>query len=181
MKYSIAFLGVGGQGIVFVAEVLSEALFRQGKYVAQLQSYGAEVRGGTVLAYVVVDDEPIDNPFIEGFTIALILHKSVLSRWQSHIRNSQYVFADRDLVGDVTESIGKPVVLVPIYRVSMENSVSGSENIVALGFTYGTKLVSELDPAIVYEVLNRKAGAEKNIKAFRVGLELGERYRAQLT
>ena len=169
MVMSVAFGGSGGQGIVFAAEVLAETLFEHGLYVSQLQSYGAEVRGGSVLAYVVLDDKPIENPFIESFSIAVVLHRAVVARWRKHFENSSVLVVDSDLVGSELPN----AVRLPIARKAMENGVGGAENVVAVGIALRL-LPIEVPKDVVLRVLSKRRNFEINARALELGLSLGE-------
>ncbi len=166
MALSIAFLGRGGQGIVFAAEVVAETFFRMGMYVAQMQSYGAEVRGGSVLAYVVVDEKPIENPFVESFSIAIALHDAGVRRWRRHVENTAIVLYDSDLAKSL-EGLGNAIP-IPIARKCMERGVGGRENIAAIGLL--TNLV--IDRGTVVEILKIRKDFEKNLRALEIGIEL---------
>ncbi len=168
MAKSIAFLGRGGQGIVFAANTLSEILFKSGYYVSQLQSYGAEVRGGSVLAYTVFDREPIVNPFIESFTVAVVLHEYGVKRWVRHLENSQLVIVDSELVKTRLEN----TVEAPLSRKAIEHGVYKVLNMVALGLVLGMGVV-EVDERVVEGVLRGRKGFELNYKACRLGRSIG--------
>lgn len=173
---SIAFLGRGGQGIVFAASVLAETLFRKGLYVAQLQSYGAEVRGGSVLAYVVYDEKHVDNPFIESFDTAVLLHEAAVTRWTFILRNSNIVIVNKDLVQTF---YGKKVITVPLTRTLSEENLQGKENICSLGLIKGLGLVDYNDEDLI-EILEKHTDWEQNVRAYNIGLKLGERIRRNI-
>jgi len=166
LRGSIAFIGAGGQGIVFAAQLLAETLFEWGLYVAQLQSYGAEVRGGSVLAYVVFDEEPIEDPYIYRHTVAVVLHEIGLRRWRRHAEEASKVLYDRDLV----KTPATTWIPVPITRRCIDAGVHGSENVaaaaIALGMA-GRDMVERLR-----SIVARRPRAEQNLRAIDVGLEL---------
>ncbi len=175
MAKSIAFLGRGGQGIVFAANSLSEILFNSGYYVSQLQSYGAEVRGGSVIAYTVFDREPIENPFIESFTLAVVIHEYGVKRWVRHLENSNLVVVDRDLV---KTRIGNTLE-APLSSKAIEHDVYKALNMVALGLALGIGVV-EVDDNVVEDVLRGKKGFEINYKAYKLGKSIGLSIRSTL-
>jgi len=55
----IRFHGRGGQGAVTAAEILADAIFREGKHTQKIPLYGSERRGAPVTAFVRIDDKPI--------------------------------------------------------------------------------------------------------------------------
>ncbi len=52
--------GRGGQGVVTAAEMLSIAAFEEGKHAQAIPSFGSERMGAPVVAYVRIDDAPIE-------------------------------------------------------------------------------------------------------------------------
>jgi len=167
LEISIAFAGRGGQGLVFAATLLANTLFKQGYYVAQLQSYGAEVRGGSVLAYVVASDMPIENPFVDSFTLFIALHEAGVKRWLKLAQQSSIVILNRDLVE--TKTFPNTIVL-PITRKVEEAGARGRENIAALGILAALGVARN---ELLIEVLRRQKEFEKNRIAYKAGYALG--------
>ena len=58
--FEIRIHGRGGQGVVTAAEMLSIAAFEEGKHSQAIPSFGSERMGAPVVAYVRIDDEPIE-------------------------------------------------------------------------------------------------------------------------
>lgn len=162
---------MGGQGIVFAATVLGETLYRLGYYVAQLQNYGASVRGGAVYGYVVFGEDEIVNPFIEELEVLVILHEQGRKRWENIVSKSEKVIYDKDLVKPVENGIA-----LPIAKEADKHGVYRALNMVALGIASRILGVEGIDEA-VNEVLRNKKNYELNIKAYRLGGKLAHRIR----
>lgn len=58
--FEIRIHGRGGQGVVTAAEMLSIAAFEEGKHSQAIPSFGSERMGAPVVAYVRIDEEPIE-------------------------------------------------------------------------------------------------------------------------
>jgi pyruvate ferredoxin oxidoreductase gamma subunit len=58
--FQVRIHGRGGQGVVTAAEMLSIAAFEEGKHAQAIPSFGSERMGAPVVAYVRIDDEPIE-------------------------------------------------------------------------------------------------------------------------
>ncbi|MCP5152969.1 MAG: 2-oxoacid:acceptor oxidoreductase family protein [Ectothiorhodospiraceae bacterium] len=58
--FEIRIHGRGGQGVVTAAEMLSVAAFAEGRHSQAIPSFGSERMGAPVVAYVRIDDEPIE-------------------------------------------------------------------------------------------------------------------------
>ena len=65
--FQVRIHGRGGQGVVTAAEMLSIAAFEEGKHSQAVPSFGSERMGAPVVAYVRIDDEPIElrEPVLE--------------------------------------------------------------------------------------------------------------------
>jgi len=91
----IAIAGRGGQGIVYLGRLLGKVGMEMGLYAAVTSSYGAEVRGGSVLTNVVIDNNEILNPYIEEYDYIIILDSIGWGRVK--IRGDEYIIADKIL------------------------------------------------------------------------------------
>ena len=58
--FEVRIHGRGGQGVVTAAEMLSIAAFEEGRHSQAIPSFGSERMGAPVVAYVRIDDEPIE-------------------------------------------------------------------------------------------------------------------------
>jgi len=74
-RFEIRIAGSGGQGVILATELIGQAaaLFEEGLYVVQSQSYGPEARGGKSKAEVVISKEPIDYPKVIAPKLQVIL------------------------------------------------------------------------------------------------------------
>ena len=58
--FQVRIHGRGGQGVVTAAEMLSIAAFDEGRHAQAIPSFGSERMGAPVVAYVRIDDDPIE-------------------------------------------------------------------------------------------------------------------------
>ena len=59
MKQDIILAGVGGQGILTIAEAISQVALAQGLHVKQAEVHGMSQRGGAVQSHLRLSDRPI--------------------------------------------------------------------------------------------------------------------------
>lgn len=163
MEKSIAITGVGGQGIVFAVTVLADALFREGYNVVQMQSYGAEVRGTPVIAYLIYSDKPIESPFIEKFDIMIVLHPKSIN-YINNLAENGTLIVNSDLV-DV-----KNALRVPLQRKAEEVRLRELVNMVALGYLAKIGVVNL--KSLIKAVKDIGKGAEANEKAIISGYNI---------
>ncbi len=64
MQDQFVFSGFGGQGVMFIGQLLAYAAMDVGLEVTWIPSYGPEMRGGTAHCYVVISDQPIGAPVV---------------------------------------------------------------------------------------------------------------------
>ena len=159
MVTRIALDGVGGQGVRLIADVLGAMLARMGKEVTILFDYDSSVRGSMSDAFVIFDDQPIENPVVEEADIMLKLAD------KGHLR-----IRGRMVVTDL--GLGLPGQ-EQIPFASLGSQHFGKElfgNMIALGRLLRLAEV-EFDETAIRESLPQRF-VEDNVAAIRYGYEL---------
>ena len=162
---SAGLMGRGGQGIVYAVSILAKTLFEEGYYVAQLQSYGAEVRGGSVFAYVVYGRNRIINPFVERLDHLVLLSDVKLDEWKNIISRSRLVLADHVLVREPPAN----ALVAPFSKELIEARLIGKESMAALGCLAALGVV---DLGMLEDTVPKGADRERNLSAIRVGYRI---------
>ena len=162
---SIRIIGIGGQGIAFSGWLIGYAATLSGYFASVHHSYGAEVRGGTVISNIVIDSNPIENPYRDKFDVYLVLHSF---GWKHvYIERDEIIIADRDIAGH-----GAPddidIDWRPFDKVAHKEDLP--INIIALGYLAKLGVVS-------YDMLKkaietRGKGIEKSLMALETGYNL---------
>ena len=159
MVTRIALDGVGGQGVRLIAGVLGALLARMGKEVTILFDYDSSVRGSMSDAFVIFDDQPIENPVVEEADIMLKLAD------KGHLR-----IRGRMVVTDL--GLGLPGQ-EQIPFASLGSQHFGKElfgNMIALGRLLRLAEV-EFNETAIRESLPQRF-VEDNVAAIRYGYEL---------
>lgn len=78
----LKFYGIGGQGAVTAAKVLSEAVsLFEGRYAITVPAYGHERRGAPVFAHIIVDDEPVLlNCYVYDPDIVVVMDEGIIDK-----------------------------------------------------------------------------------------------------
>lgn len=78
----VKFFGIGGQGAVTAAKVLSKAVsLYQDEYAITVPAYGHERRGAPVYAHIIVDKEPVLlNCYVYKPDYILIMDDSIIDK-----------------------------------------------------------------------------------------------------
>ena len=175
-RYEVKLAGVGGQGIVLAGIVLAEAAIRDGKNVAQTQSYGSATRGGASASDVIIADDDIAYPKVLHADILLAMSQSAYVKHVHDLAEDGILIVDSSV--ELTDEIehGYSLPISELSRSTTGNETSAS--IVALGIIAG--LTGVVTPEAIVEAVEARApkGTEaRNRAAVLAGLQEAEKIR----
>ncbi len=196
MERNIILAGVGGQGILTIAHVISAGAVRRGWHVKQAEVHGMSQRGGAVYSHLRLADHPIHSDLIPDGECDLIVAMEPLEglRYVSQLR------AEGAIISGLTPFINIPNypaldellgriaarpehVLVDADRLARSAGAGLGANCTLLG---ATAHFLELQPDELEELLCHHLAAkgprivEANRKAFRLGYLAADGYREGL-
>ncbi len=180
-RLEIRFAGAGGQGLQAAATIIGKSLIRSSdKHVCQSQNYGPESRGGLSYADLIISDEEIDFPKIKTPQILICMSNESFLRFRSEIGNGTIT----DLIID-PEMVALKIPLeeknkVNIYSISatlISEEIVGNRigsNVVLVGAL--NAIIEICNPMEIEKTIAQEWPdiAEKNIAAFRQGIQLGK-------
>ncbi len=172
-RYEVRLAGTGGQGVILAGVLLAEAAVRDGKNVAQTQSYEPEARGGASRSEVVISGGEIHYPKVIHANITLCMSQEACNRYGGQMRGGELLILDAD---HVTRAPTTRAVRVPMTTLARE--VTGQEiaaNMVGLGLLAGlTGIVAR--EALEAAVRDRapRGTADTNLKALAAGFDAAE-------
>ena len=105
MKYDIILAGVGGQGVLSMAVIISMGAMEDGLHVRQSEVHGMAQRGGAVLAHLRLSSRPISSDLIPGGSAGMILSLEPLEslRYLSYLsREEGIVVTSKDPVKNIS-------------------------------------------------------------------------------
>ena len=189
MTKNILLTGVGGQGTILAAKMLTIGLMEEGYDVKMSEIHGMSQRGGDVTSQVRYSKEKVYSPVIEKGTADIIVsfEKMEALRSLEYIRpggtvvgNSEEIPSMTVLTGaeeyapDVIDEIQKAVetaVVIDASRLAEELGNVKAANVILLGALVKAMGLEDID----WENIIRKNVKEKfidlNLKAFQVGKE----------
>jgi indolepyruvate ferredoxin oxidoreductase, beta subunit len=192
-QFDLYLVGVGGQGILTIAEIIAEAAFRQGAPVNLYPTKGMAQRGGFVKAQLRIGRQA-EGPSIpeKGADLVISTELSETLKAVRFIRPGGqvllfgFVWAPTDVVLDkahypkpeqvfdrVRTAGGQLHYIEPSTLPSYENAPV-PDNIYVLGAALGrTRLAGILNANDVAEIVKKrwKRGADRNLFAFERGLQ----------
>ena len=177
MKVKFRFSGRGGQGIKFLGSALVRVAM-VAKYHATLSvDYTPSVRGGPIFCDVVLSTDPISYPYCDGDAdIFVAIDQKGFERATECVSDTTACFIDSDSIDETAEKIiKKSIHRVPITRRADENKMTGSVNILSLGFLsehLKKKKAIDLTEDQYIQVFNNMRNSENNIRTFHIGKDL---------
>jgi len=172
----VRFVGLGGQGIVLMGEILGEAAVLDKKYVGQTSSYGAEARGSACKSEVVISESWIDYPKVTEADVLVCMSQGTYDQNKTKVNPQKgIIFIDSQLVHPDPSS---PMRATPIPATEQALGELGNRmvaNIVLLGAVVkAAGLVSE--GSLLQALSGRvpEALLELNKKALALGFKLSK-------
>ena len=173
-KQQALLTGTGGQGLILAAIMLAEAAISAGKNVVQTQSYGPEARGGASKAEVIISDQEINYPKVQGPDLVLAMSTQAYTKYGLNLAEAGILIVDNTFVKEIKSRKGNLFAL-PITKIA--KSELGSEqsaNVVALGVVAAVSGFVSLDCARAGVIKRAPKGtAERNCAALELGWRLG--------
>jgi len=182
--------GVGGQGTILAAKILSNGLIDEGYKVKMSDIHGMSQRGGSVTSHIVYSKDEVYAPVIaKGEADILVAFEEMeANRWIEYLKiggkiviNDYQIMSIPILVGayeypaGVKEYIKEHVKDCIIYNASNAAKELGNEkvmNIVLLGSLIKAMDLEHIDWQKVIEKNVKEQFAQINIKALTKVMEL---------
>ena len=183
MKKDIILCGVGGDGIVSVAKIISDAALNLGMNVKQSEIHGMSQRGGSVFSHLRISSEPIFADVIPEGKADIILSSEPMEalRYLPFLAPDGAVITNSDPfiniknypeIEKVNAELAKLKKCVSFNANAIAKELNARGNMVLLGAAapYLEIAFEELEKAIK-SIFGRKGDAvvETNIKAIRAG------------
>ncbi|MFO7951764.1 MAG: 2-oxoacid:acceptor oxidoreductase family protein [Bacillota bacterium] len=174
-KFGTTIAGFGGQGVLFVGEVLAHAGMLEGNYISWIPSYGAEMRGGTAHCFVTIAEKEISSPLVETPEGLLIFNKPSLEKFEPSAAESGYLLLNSSLVDINPKRSDLNIYKLPASEMAAELGNNRVFNLIMLGaFVKVTGVVdSESVKKALEEIIpeKKKKLLPLNLQAFNKGLE----------
>lgn len=177
MRYEIGIAGSGGQGVILMGIILTEAVASAEElFVALIHSFDPAVRGGRAASTLVISDEEIDYPGPLGFDLLLGLTQRGLDENIARLKRGSLAVIDAELVNEI---VWDKILRIPFTRIARDDI--GDErvaNMTALGAL--SELCEYLSPpALRASISSRFKGKalDLNLSAFEEGLKYAADFR----
>lgn len=143
--------GAGGQGVLCMGLALAHGAVLCGLETSWLPSYGAEQRGGTATAMVVVARTCVVSPYVSRPDAAAFLNGASYARFAARVRPGGVILYDSTLLGGEAGLPGVRQVGVPAREIAARLGEERAANMVLLGALL--VLVPAVPPEVVTKAL----------------------------
>lgn len=169
----ITIAGFGGQGVMFLGQMLAHLGNEEGLNSLWFPSYGPETRGGTANCAVTISKKTINSPVFSEADTLIILNEPSLEKFCKKIKKGGDLLYNSSLIKDVVENGEINVYPLPINDLAAKMGNPQIANMIMLGGYL--ELTKEFTDALVKEVLKtllgekRKHLLEINLEAIQTG------------
>lgn len=145
MQEEVLFSGFGGQGVMFVGQLLAYAAMDAGKEVTWIPSYGPEMRGGTAHCYVVISDSAIGSPIVSRPKVAVAFNNPSFERYIDKVAPSGLFAYNASLIDQECPRTDIDHLAIPATDIADELGNVRLANIVMLGGILAVRPILPMD------------------------------------
>jgi len=133
MTLKVLIAGFGGQGILFIGQLLARAAMKQELNVSWVPSYGVEMRGGTAHCSVIISAKEISSPLVENPDILLAFNQPSLDKFEPLLPENGILIANKSLVKQTDSRDNIRQYSLPANQLAEELGNVKAVNMVMLG------------------------------------------------
>ncbi len=175
MPEQLIISGFGGQGILFIGQLLGHAVTLEGRTVTYLPSYGPEMRGGTANCTVTISDTRIMSPVAVSPSAVIVMNLPSLDKFEPSLRPSGLLVVNSSMIDRKPHRSDIRTIEIPATHIAEELKNTRLANVVALGCY--VRVSGVVAPESVVLALPKMLGDDRkelippNVEAFRAGLK----------
>ena len=124
--------GFGGQGVLSLGIMLTQAAQIAGRVVSWYPSYGPEQRGGTSNCSVVISDHTIGSPVVYRPDVLVAMNQPSLERFVGDVKPGGLILYDAT-IGTIAAPPGVRAEPVPALQLATEGGSARAANTVMFG------------------------------------------------
>ena len=184
MEYNILLTGVGGQGLITMAKLISSSLLKNNVKSIVAETHGMSQRGGSVSVHIRVGEvysplTPIGGTdlmvgleLIEAVRHIEYLHrnaKAILNDYMLKPGIPDVIMPKKEDLINVFSNDNIRYYVIPAHKLAIEVGNEIVANVIILGAIVASNLIPGLEKDNVIEVLSGLRFKDLNIKAFEKG------------
>lgn len=159
MNSNVLIAGFGGQGVLFVGQLLANACMNEGLNVTWTPAYGAEMRGGTVNCTVCMSNEEVACAFVDEPINVIALNAPSFEKFEQKIKAGGTIIVNSSLVKNKPTRKDISYKFIPMTEIATELGSQKITNIVSLGALI--KAIPIVKKESIISVINSKLTGKK--------------------
>ncbi len=124
--------GFGGQGVLSLGVMLTQAAQAAGKKVSWYPSYGPEQRGGTSNCSVTISSEAIGSPVVYHPDLLVAMNRPSLEKFKNDVKPGGTIMYDA-IMGEVEMPAGVRGIAVPAQELAVKAGSAKAANTIMFG------------------------------------------------
>ncbi|NLF95019.1 MAG: ketoisovalerate oxidoreductase [Oligosphaeraceae bacterium] len=140
--------GFGGQGVLSLGIMLTQAAQAAGRSVSWYPSYGPEQRGGTSNCSVIISDQAIGSPVVYHPDLLIAMNLPSLERFKHDVKPGGVIMYDA-VMGEVELPAGIKGVAVPAQSLAEQAGNPKGANTIMFGVMLALGITGLPDEAFV--------------------------------
>jgi len=176
-ELTLGIVGSGGDGVITVGDIVSQAAAFEGLNVIKTEAYGPQIRGGESSCNVRIAEKPIEAQ-ADKVDVLVVFNWADYGRFKGELvpADDALVLYEASDPTPVPEGFAETAKRIPVPFVQLASDSAGTKaakNIVTLGILAALFNVAEaaVRAAITKKFSGKKAGLlEANLKGFEAGI-----------
>ena len=198
-SYNLLNVGVGGQGVIRAAQILSYAALLDGYKVRTAETHGMAQRGGSVASYLRFGTE-VEGPLVPrgktdtilafeaseatrifnyaGPQTIFLINMNIIIPPMIHQMNMKY--PDINQISEFLKRVSQNIYFINAGEMAMSLGNSRAMNVVMLGVLLGSHTIPLKRESLVKAIFSYLPTEvhDVNNKAFKMGIEKGKNIRS---
>ena len=151
--------GFGGQGVMLMGQILSQAATDEGLETVWIPSYGPESRGGTANCFVTISKTPINAPVVTVSDTLIAMNQPSLEKFEKKVKKGGRILVNASLIKEHTYREDVEVLKIPVNAIALELGNLKVANMIMLGAYIGASVVFK--PEALEKVFAQKFTGKK--------------------
>jgi 2-oxoglutarate ferredoxin oxidoreductase subunit gamma len=183
MSKNIILAGFGGQGVLSMGLFLAHAGMCEGKHVAYVPAYGAEMRGGTANCTVTLSTQEISSPVVAHPQTVVAMSHPALDKFEPLVQKGGLLLVNQSLVHRPVLRVDIDSYAIPSQDLADQSGFANGSNMVMLGALLALTQVINADNCSEYLSKTFKGRyldkMPLNIKAIATGMAYVKQLQAE--
>ncbi|NLN76845.1 MAG: 2-oxoacid:ferredoxin oxidoreductase subunit gamma [Armatimonadetes bacterium] len=132
-RQEVKIVGMGGQGIMVIGQLLAHAALIEGANVVWFPCYGPETRGGLAECTVIISSDEIGSPVTSTPDTLIAMTQPLLDKFAPTVKPGGVIFVNTSLAQPPKYRDDCKIVEIPANDIATELSNPKTANMVMLG------------------------------------------------